>query len=166
MVAHNAERLGNRGTVPVVLAGKLRDFAQNIFKQVGIVHALFTGEHADGALQPHAGIHVLLRQRHVRAFLRFVVLHKHVVPDFQIPAAGAGGGAIRAAGFLIGDDEHFAVRAAGAGQARGAPPVVFLRQEEDMVVRHAAVPPELSALFIARGVLVARENGKSQLFFG
>jgi len=166
MVAHNAERLGHVRAVAIVFPAQFRDFPQDARKQVGIIHAFFAGEHANSALQTHAGIDVFMLQRLEGAILLFVILHKHIVPDFQIAAAGTRGRAIRAARLLIGNDKHFAVRAAGAGQPRGAPPVVFLGQEENPLVRHAAIPPKLCALLVAGAVVIAREHAKGELFLG
>ena len=125
MVTHDAKRLGNSLALAVGFAAQLRNLAQYVFKQVGFIYALFTGQHADGALQPHAGIHVLFGKRLVCTVRLLIVLHKHVVPDFQIPTAGARGRAIRPAGRLIGNYKHLAVRAAGAGEPGGAPTSCF-----------------------------------------
>ena len=166
MVRNDAEGAGGHFITAVFLAAQFADLFENIGKQIGFIHALFAIEHADGALQTHAGIHVLLLKRLKRAVSLFVVLHEHVVPDLQIPAAGAGRRAVRAAGLLVGDDEHFGIRAAGAGDARRAPPVVFLGQEEDMVVRHAAVAPQLRAFLVAGAVRIARKHGEGQTVLG
>jgi len=166
VVAHDAKRLGDSVAFPVGLAAKRRDLAQNVCKQVGLVHAFFAGEHADGALKPHAGIHVHVGQRFKRAVLLFVVLHEHVVPDFQIPPAGAGGRAIRPAGLAVGNHEHLAVRPTGAGQARRAPPVVLFGQVENALGGHAAAAPQRRALLIAGAIRIAREHGKREALLG
>ena len=166
MVGDDAEGAGGFIVAAVFLAAKLADLLEDIGEEVGFIDALFAVEHADGALQAHAGIHILLGQRLKGAVGLFVVLHEHVVPDLQIPAAGAGGRAVRAAGLLVGDDEHLGIRAAGAGDARRAPPVVFLGQEEDVIIRHAAPAPQLGAFLVAGAVRITREHREGQTVLG
>lgn len=119
MVGHNAERLGGRLVVVIVLAGQLGNLRDDVRERVRLVDRLAAVEGADRALKAHAGIHVLLRHRHILAIGGLVILHEHVVPDFQEAAAGAGRRAIRAARRLIPGDKHLGIRAAGAGLAAG-----------------------------------------------
>ena len=133
-------------------------------KGIDLVNALLSVQHAHRALQAHARVHVFLGQGFVLPFRRLVVLHEHVVPDFQIASAGAGGGAVGAAGLLVGDDEHLRVASAGAGDPRGAPPVILLRQEEQVFFLHAAAAPQLIAFQIPGAVLIPLEHREGQLF--
>ena len=143
----------------------LRDLGEDARERIGIVDGLLAVQHADRALQPHAGIDVLARHRLKRAVRVLMVLHEHVVPDLQVASAVAGGRAVRAAGLLVGDDEHLRVRAAGAGLARRAPPVVRARQEEDVVVLYAIFAPVVRGLVVAgdAAFLVAREHREGEL---
>ena len=77
-------------------------------------------------------------------------------------AAAARGRAIRAAGLALANDEHFGIRAAGAGQPGRAPPVVLLGQVEDALGRHAAAAPQVVALGVPRGMLVPFEHAEGQ----
>ena len=165
VVGDDAEGLRGLLVVPVVFAGELGDLGKDAGEQVGLIDGLFARQHADGALQAHAGVDVLLRQGDEGAVGLLVVLHEHVVPDFQVRAAVAGGGAVRPAG-LFHDHEHFGVRAAGAGDAGGAPPVVGLGQIEQVVVLDAAGAPEVGGLFVPGAVLVALKDGEGQLVLG
>ena len=140
MVGNDAERLGRFLIRAVLLAGQFGNLRQNVGEGVRLVDGLFARQHTNRAFQTHASIDVLLLERNERTVLLLVVLHEHVVPDFQIRAAVAGRRAVRAAG-LFGDDEHLGIRAARAGDARRAPPVVLLRQIEQVVILHAAAAP-------------------------
>ena len=162
MIRDDAEGAGNGFVRSVFLSAELGNTGQDAGEGVDFIHALLPVQDADRALQTHAGVHVLFRQRLVAAFGVFVVLHKDVVPDFQIPAAGAGGGAVRTAGLLIGDDEHLRVAAAGAGDAGGTPPVVRLRKEEQILLLHAAGAPQAVAFLVPGAVLVALEDREGQ----
>ena len=62
MIRHDAEGAGVFVVGSIFLAAQLLDLGQNAGESVGFIHALFAVEHADGALQTHASIHVLLRQ--------------------------------------------------------------------------------------------------------
>ena len=162
MVGNDAESLGNLIIFPIGMTAQLGNLCQDVGEGIRFVHGLLAGQHADGTLQTHAGIHVLLCQRDERTVCLLVILHEHVIPDFQITAAGAGGRTIGAAGLLIGDDEHFRVRAAGTGNAGRPPPVMLLGQIENMILRHAHGTPDVMALRIPRAVLIAFEHGKGQ----
>ena len=163
VIGDDAERLGGRRIVLIALAGQLGDLGEDTGKCVGLVHGLAAVQRADGALQAHAGIDVLLLHRNVLALAVLVVLHEHVVPDLHEAAAGAGRGAIRAAGRLIADDEHLGVRAARAGLARRAPPVVLSVQEIDVLRLDALRHPVAGGLVVTRDVVLALEHGERQL---
>ena len=162
MIRHDAEGAGVLVIGSIFFAAQLLDLGQDAGESIGFIHALFAVEHADGAFQTHAGIHVLLRQGNEGAVLLLVILHKHVVPDFQIRAAVAGRGAIRAAR-LLGDDKHLGVRAAGAGHTGRTPPVVLLGQIEQMIVLYAALAPQVSRFLVTRAILIALKHGEGQL---
>lgn len=67
MIGHNAERLGGRLVVVIVLAGQLGNLRDDVRERVRLVDRLAAVEGADRALKAHAGIHVLLRHRHILA---------------------------------------------------------------------------------------------------
>ena len=162
MVGDDAEGAGGGAIRVIGLAAQLADPGQDVHEGVGLVDALLARQDADGALQAHARVHVLLGQGQEAAVLLLVVLHEDVVPDLQIVAAGTGRGAVGAAGGLVGDDEHLRVRAAGAGDAGRAPPVVLLGEEEEVVLRHAHLPPEAPALVIPGAIGVPGEDREGQ----
>ena len=162
VVGDDAEGLGHFLVFAVGLAAQFADLGEDAGEDIRLVDGLRAHQHAVGAFQAHAGIDILLLQGLEGTVGLLVILHEHVVPDLQIAPAGAGGGAIGAAGLLVGDDEHLRVRAAGAGQAGGAPPVVLLGQVEDVVVLDAHLAPEIGGLLVARAVLVAGEHGEGE----
>ena len=166
VVGDDADGLGGLLVLAVLLAGQLLNLADDAREDLGLIHGLDTLEHAVGALKAHASVHVLLLQRNERAVGLLLILHEHVVPDLQIASAGAVGAAVRAAGGLVGDPEHLGVRAAGAGDAGGAPPVVLLGQVEQVIVLHALCAPQIGGLLVAGAVLVACEHGEGQAILG
>ena len=163
MVGHNAERLGGRLVVVIVLAGQLGNLRNDVRERVRLVDRLAAVEGADRALKAHAGIHVLLRHRHILAIGGLVILHEHVVPDFQEAAAGAGRRAVRAARRLILDDKHLGIRAARAGLARRAPPVMLAREEVDVLLLHAVLHPVVGGFVVARDIAFALKHGERKL---
>ncbi len=90
MVGDDAEGLGGLGVILVVPAAELSDAGKNAGEGIRVIHGFLAVEHADGALEAHAGVDVLLGQGQEGTVLLLVVLHEHVVPDFQIVSAGAG----------------------------------------------------------------------------
>ena len=162
MVGHDAERLGRLLVVVIVLAGQLGNLRDDAGERVRLIDRLAAVEGADRALQTHAGIDVLLRHRHILAVRSLVILHEHVVPDLQEAAAGAGRGAIRAARRLILDDEHLGIRAAGAGLARRAPPVMLTRKEVDVLLLHTVFHPVIRGFLVARDIAFALKNGERE----
>ena len=130
---------------------------------MSLVDGVRAHQHAVGALQAHAGVHVLLLEGDERAVGLLLILHEHVVPDLEVAAAVAGGRAVGAAGRLVADDEHLGIRAAGAGDAGGAPPVVLLGQVEQVLVLHALRTPQVRRLLVAGAVGVALKHGEGQL---
>ena len=166
VIGDDADGLGGFLVLAVLLAGQLLDLADDAREDFGLVDGLYALEHAVGALQAHAGVHVLLLQRDERAVGLLLILHEHVVPDLQIASAGAVGAAVRAAGGLFGDPEHLGIRAAGAGDAGGAPPVVLLGQVEQVIVLHALRAPEVCGLLVAGAIRVARKHRKRKAILG
>jgi hypothetical protein len=71
-------------------AAELSDAGKNAGEGIRVIHGFLAVEHADGAFEAHAGVDVLLGQGQEGTVLLLVVLHEHVVPDFQIMSAGAG----------------------------------------------------------------------------
>ena len=107
------------------ITAQLFDFREDTSEQlrlVGTADALHESRHAFNA---HTRIDVWMLQRDELAVSRLVVLHKDVVPDFDPFAATASGTAIRTTVRTVQRNEHFGIRAAGAGLAGGPPPVVF-----------------------------------------
>ena len=115
-------------------------------------------EHRDGAFEPHTGVDVFLGEGEERAVRLFVVFHKDVVPDFDILAAVASGGAGLGAGGNVADDKYFGVGSARSGDAGGSPPVVLFGQIENTVACDAVRSPAVGAELVARCVLVAGKD--------
>ena len=164
MVCNNANGTLHFAAFGIGMAGKAFDAGNDGGKHVGFIHARCALQYGDCAVQPHAGIHVFLFQRHKAAVCLLVVLHEYIVPDFQIPSAITRRRTIRAARLFIGNQKHFGVRAARAGDAGRAPPVVFLRQEKDSLFRQAHPAPMFKRFRIARRVFIAGKHGNCQMF--
>ena len=162
MVGDDAYGLGSSFGRAVFHARKLLDPGDDGSEQVGFVHAVNALKRLYGAFQSHAGIDVLLREGFVFAVGCLVVLHEHVVPHFEILAARARRRTLGRARGLAGIDEHFGVRSARAGYARGSPPVIFLGQEEYAFFGYARLFPVRRGFVVARAVAVAGEHGHRQ----
>lgn len=127
-------------------------------ENVGFVNGFKAVEHCDGAFEPHTGVDVFLGEGEERAVRLFVVFHKDVVPDFDILAAVASGGAGLGAGGNVADDKYFGVGSARSGDAGGSPPVVLFGQIENTVACDAVRSPAVGAELVARSVLVAGKD--------
>jgi hypothetical protein len=161
VVRDDAERLLVLG---VRLAGELLDLAEDGGEERGVVDGLDAVDDAERPLKAHPGVDVLLLQGRELPLGVLEVLHEDVVPDLGVVPAVAAGAALRSARFLrLVDEEDLGVGPAGAGLAGGAPPVVLLREEEDVVLRDALGLPELGGLGVLGGIGVASEGGDSQL---
>ncbi len=131
-------------------------------EDLGFVAALFALEDRGDAFEAHPGIDVFAGKELVFALGVLVVLHENVVPDFD-PAL-VGGVKDRGRLAAAGPVEHLGVRAAGAGLAGGAPPVVFFAKLGDAFGGDAERIPELPREVVKGGVLVAREDRHRQHF--
>ena len=145
------------GILAVGHAGQTLAHGHQAAQHVGLVvglHALHDGGHA---LEPHARVDVLLRQRHQGAVLLAVVLGEHAVPVLEEPVAVAARRAVGAAAAELGALVVVDLRAgtAGAGGA-GAPEVVVLAEARDVILGHAQVLPNLN------GLVVVLEHGEVQ----
>jgi len=118
-------------------------------------------QNRDRAIYAHPGVNVLLTQLDVASIARFVVLHKHIVPDFKPLAAGA---TRRTAGMigLASVVENFGIGTTRSSRTRRSPPVVFLRQKVNAIIRNTQVPPSLRRFIVARRVSITRKNGDGQ----
>ena len=163
VVGDYAEGLFVLRAVVIALAGKLRNAGEYAGESVGVVYGGNALERRDGALQAHAGVDVLLRERLVAAVRGLVVLHENVVPDLEILAAVAAGEAVGAAGRLARVDEHFGIGTAGAGLSGGAPPVMLASKVIDMGRIRAHLDPAVVRLGIAGQALLAGEAGEVKL---
>ena len=164
MVADDAECLQQAVILAVFQRRQAFYGRDDWFKKVSIISAFYTLQHGNGSFQTHAGVHVPLRQRHKPALSGLVVLHEHIVPYFQVFAAIASWGAVRATGLLLAHDKHLGVRAAGPGLPGRAPPVVLLRQVEYPFAGKAAGSPNVRRFLILGRILIACEYRHGQLF--
>ena len=150
----------------IVDAGGFLDTLDDGEEQLGVVHALEAVQHAQHALQAQAGVNVVAAQGHVGAFVGLAVLHEHVVPDFQVLAAGAGRLAIGAAGLLAGVEEDLSVGTAGAGGAGGTPPVFPAGVEVDALVGVAQAAPGVGGNVVAGDAFFALKDGDGNPVLG
>src|SRR5207253_3883558 len=101
------------------------------------------------ALEPHAGVDVLLGQRRQRAVRREVELHEDEVPELEEALAVAAGRAVgtAAAELFAAVEVDLAVRAARPGLG-GLPEVLRARQRDDSLARHADTEPGAHGLLV------------------
>ena len=93
-------------------------------------------------------------ERNEAALLVFVVLHKHIIPDFDVFSAVATRAAIVTAFLFACIDEHFRVRPARTGCAGRTPPVVFARQTVNALAGTTEAFPYRDRLLIGRNVAI------------
>ena len=163
MVGDDPERAGGFLVGSVSLACDLLDLPDDAGEEGGVVDGLHVVEHAENPLQPHAGVDVHLLEGRELALGVLEVLHEDVVPDLGVLPAVAGGSAV---GSTLGPavvEEDLGIGSAGSGLSGGAPPVVRLPVEEDLVVGHAVAPPQVGGLVVPGGVRVAGEDGDGEL---
>ena len=156
VVGDDAQR-GRRLLVGAVVgAGDLLGERHEVAQDVGLevrVHAL---QDRGDALEAHAGVDVLLGQRHERAVLGAVVLHEDEVPVLEVAVAVAADRAVRAVAaelraLVVVELRARAARAGGAG----GPEVVLGAHAHDALGRHAdLVDPDRLGLVV---VLVDRD---------
>ena len=144
-------------------AGDLLHLGDDAGEQGRVVDRLHVVEHAEDPLESHAGVDVHLLERGELALGILEVLHEDVVPDLGVLPAVAGGSAVGSAFRPAVVEEDLSVGSAGAGLPGGAPPVVGLAVEEDLVVGHAVAPPEVGGLVVPGRVGVPREDGDREL---
>ena len=129
------------------LAGLVHDGTEEVRLKV-VRHALHDGGEA---LEPHAGVYILMRKRREVARFVAVVLHEDEVPYFEISVAVAADGAGRLA---AGELRPLVVDYLGARPARpdrtGGPEVVVLAEAENPVRGQA----DLLVPYIERLVVV------------
>ncbi len=106
-------------------------------------------EDARRALEAHAGVDVLLRERRDRAVGVQLELHEDEVPELEVPLAGAARRALRspAAKRLAAVVEELGVRPARPGAA-DRPEVVGAVEADDALGRHPDLLPEPYRLLV------------------
>ena len=143
--------------------GKFSYLIDYRYKNVCIVYAFFALQDTKSTLQSHSRIDVFLFKRLKLSVCSLIVLHKYVVPNFQIFAAIARRVALVAAVRNVGYVEHFAVRSARTGNSCRSPPVILLGKIEYTTLIYTALFPEFCALIISRAVFVACENRNGKM---
>ena len=166
VVRDDAEGLHRGVAFLIRMMGQLPDEFDDAREGVGVEHALHALEGGDGPIEAHARVHVLLRQGFELPFAYLIIFHEHVVPDLQVLAAVAAGLAVGTAGGAAGVVEDLRVRAAGAGEPGGAPPVVLLGQVHDVGGVRAHLHPAVVGDGVPGRVRVAFEAGEGQLLLG
>ena len=138
------------------------DPAHDLLVAVGVEDRVDLLQDPRGALEPEAGVDVLLRQRRQRAVGVQLELHEDEVPELEEAVALAARRALRpaAADLLAPVEEHLRVRPARP-RAADRPEVVRAREPHDPLGRHAhRLPGPHRDLVLAEPELrVAREDG-------
>ena len=121
-----------------------RDPAHDLLVAVGVVDGVDLLQDPRAALEPEAGVDVLLRQRRQRAVRVQLELHEDEVPELEEALALAAGSALGppAADILAPVVEHLRVGPARPWPA-DRPEVVGPRQPRDALGRHALPLPVL-----------------------
>ena len=163
MIRNDAERLDCIGAFFIFVAADGGDAGQNGRERIGIKHALSPLQRGNGAIQPHAGVHILLGQGLKAPFPQLVVFHEHIVPNFKVFSAGAGRIAMLAALGLARIIKDFRIRAAGACHAGRAPPVVLFFQIKDVAGVHAHLHPAVMGFGIPGRVVIPGKAGEIKL---
>ena len=162
MIRDDAEHPHDFRALAVLFAGKTGDGGNDTCERIRIVNALHTLQRRDCAVEAHAGIHVFLRERFKASLRGLVVFHEHVVPDFEIFTAVAARIAHCRTRCLAGIVKNFSIRAAGAGLAGRAPPVICFGQINDVVRIYALAHPTIMRDRIAGCMLIALKAGEIQ----
>ena len=113
---------------------------------VGVEDRLDVLHEHRAALEAHAGVDVLLRERRQRAVGGEVELHEDEVPELDVAVAPlAVGPAVALAAAVLGAAVvvELGARAARAGLAGGAPEVLGAREGHDPLARQALAEPRL-----------------------
>ena len=143
-------------------AAKLVQLRKQRSEKFRLVTALFPLKDRRHTFNAHTGIHILLRQRLKFSIGSFVILHEHIIPDFNpqlVPGIKSLG-----SGKRTGPVEHLRIGTAGTGLSGGTPPVVFFRTLCNPFLRNAERTPLIERLLIERRIFIARKHCHSQHF--
>ena len=152
----------------ILVAGKLPDAGEHAAEHVGVVIGILALEHGAEALEAHAGIDVLGRQRFEMAVGQALELHEHEVPYLDhVGVAHVDEVAPRHPGCTLlrraDVDVYLAGRAARTGVAH-LPEIVMLVAKDDVVLRQM-LEPGLLRLLVHGGTVLGGtlENGGIKL---
>src|SRR5574344_377630 len=169
VVSDDAERHVSLVVSAVFFAAEVFYTMDDWLEYVRFIDRLHAVEHGDRSFCTHAGVYALAFHEVELARSIFVVLHEHVVPDFNELAAVAARFAVWTALRFAGVIENFSVWAARSGCTSRTPPVVFARKEVDVVVCNAKAFPNSCAFVVAWNLhtvsIFAGEHGYRKLFF-
>jgi len=150
VVAHDPEADVVLVVGAVAAAGELLGALDDREHDVDLVHVLLALQEKRDALEAHAGVDVLLRQRTedvevlLAAHRGELVLHEDEVPDLEVAVLGAEVAVLAVGRAAV--DQDLRARAARTGHAH-RPVVLGLAQPDDPVVGQAAdLLPELDRL--------------------
>ena len=138
VVGDDPVRLRRSRRVVVADARLAGDPVHDQAEAVGVEDRLGALEQHRAALEAHAGVDVLLRQRRQRPVRVEVELHEDEVPKLDVAVAILAVRATRlesAAELLASVEVELGARAARPGLARGAPEVVAAREGDDPLSR-------------------------------
>ena len=159
MVRDDAECARGFMGILVAFVGEFGNAGDDPGKRVGIIHAFHALQRSDGAVKPHAGVHIALREGFDFPAFGLEILHEHVVPDLKVFPAIAGRIAALGAFGLTGIIENLRIRAAGAGSA-GDPPVMLCAEVENVGRIDAHLHPAVVRFGVARGVFIPFKAGE------
>ena len=134
-------RLLRAGRGRVVARAALRDVGQQRREDVRLVERGGVLQHHRPALQPRAGVDVLLGQGRAGAVGVLQELHEDEVPDLQVAVLVGGGAGVRAVGPEVVVD--LGAGAAGAVEAREPVVALVLAVAIDAILGHANFAPVL-----------------------
>ena len=164
MIGNDADRYVDVFIFAVLFSRKRFNAADDRNENIDFVNGLHTAEHRDRALGSHAGVDAFSRKGFERTVCGFIVLHKYVVPDFDVFSARTARPAVRSAGFFPRIVKNFRIGTAWTGQTRRPPPVVAPRQIKNPLARNAAAFPNGGRFVVARHRVFARKHRHGNFF--
>ncbi len=144
VVEHDAESAHYLLAFSVLARSQRLYLGNGVFKYIRFVDARLAVKYAESAFKSHSRIHVALCKRLVLALGVLVVLHKHVVPDFEESALGrivevVLSQLVRCG--VISYNVHLGIGTAGTRCTCRTPPVPRFGKIIDVFGQNSAVEP-------------------------
>ena len=159
MVGDDAHRPGHGFIVAVLESASFFGQLDQRREHVDLVDRRYVLEDRRHALEAHAGVDVLLRQRRKFAVFILVVGHEDVVPVLEESVGIVTGYRVGRAEVGAAVQVHFRAGPAGTGRA-GLPEVLRAGQLDDALLGYAEALPDLDRLGVGAEseVLIAAED--------